>query len=162
MGLDMNLYAKVYVGGRYHKIVDNFIEFEKGWKSQITTMKIPTKHIYEVVYDIGYWRKANQIHKWFVDNVQDGEDDCRQYSVSKEQLLALKKICDDLLKSKDKEEALELLPPCEGFFFGSTNTELDEFWECYWGDLSNTSTIITTALDYIDKYEAYIYYVSSW
>ena len=30
----------------------------------------------------GYWRKANQIHKWFVDNVQGGIDDCRPYPVS--------------------------------------------------------------------------------
>ena len=25
---------------------------------------------------IASWRKANAIHKWFVDNVQDGVDDC--------------------------------------------------------------------------------------
>lgn len=28
--------------------------------------------------EIGYWRKANHIHKWFVDCVQDGEDDCEK------------------------------------------------------------------------------------
>ena len=39
--------------------------------------------------EIGYWRKANQIHyesghqihAWFVKNVQDGEDDCGEYDV---------------------------------------------------------------------------------
>ena len=37
--------------------------------------------------EVGYWRKANQIHKWFVDNVQDGVDDCGEYKVTKEQLI---------------------------------------------------------------------------
>ena len=41
----------------------------------------------------GYWRKANAIHAWFVDNVQDGEDDCEPHEVSKEQLMKLYLIC---------------------------------------------------------------------
>jgi hypothetical protein len=24
---------------------------------------------------VGYWRKANAIHRWFVEHVQDGNDD---------------------------------------------------------------------------------------
>lgn len=43
--------------------------------------------------DVGYWRKANAIHAWFVDNVQDGEDDCEPHEVSKEQLMKLYLIC---------------------------------------------------------------------
>ena len=46
---------------------------------------------------VGYWRKANHIHKWFVDNVQDGEDDCKEYCVSIEQLHKLRDICFDIL-----------------------------------------------------------------
>lgn len=46
---------------------------------------------------VGYWRKANHIHKWFVDNVQDGEDDCKEYRVSIEQLHKLRDICFDIL-----------------------------------------------------------------
>ena len=29
--------------------------------------------------EIGYWRKSNQIHKWFVDNIQEGVDNCATY-----------------------------------------------------------------------------------
>lgn len=43
--------------------------------------------------NVGYWRKANAIHAWFVDNVQDGEDDCEPHEVSKEQLMKLYLIC---------------------------------------------------------------------
>jgi hypothetical protein len=42
---------------------------------------------------VGYWRKANQIHKWFVDNVQDGKDDCGTYYVRPSQLEALRESC---------------------------------------------------------------------
>lgn len=45
---------------------------------------------------IGYWRKANQIHKWFVDNIQDGIDDQRIYEISKEELERLLKMCKDI------------------------------------------------------------------
>ena len=43
---------------------------------------------------MGYWRKANAVHNWFVDNVQDGNDGCKHYWVSKE----------DLQKLLDKED----------------------------------------------------------
>lgn len=35
------------------------------------------KHVvYRSIWqEIGYWRKANHIHKWFVDKVQGGDDD---------------------------------------------------------------------------------------
>ena len=47
--------------------------------------------------EIGYWRKANQIHNWFVENVQGGEDDCGTYPVSKEQLEELLEKCEYVL-----------------------------------------------------------------
>lgn len=50
MGLDMYLYG----------VIDEF-----------------NKHEYNIGHErkeiqIGYWRKANQIHNWFVENIQDG------------------------------------------------------------------------------------------
>ena len=42
---------------------------------------------------VGYWRKANHIHKWFVDNVQNYMDDCEEYFVSKEELKKLRETC---------------------------------------------------------------------
>lgn len=58
-----------------------------------------SKRIHDIddVYDdysfIGQWRKANHIHKWFVDHVQDGFDNCEFYQVTKEQLIELRDTC---------------------------------------------------------------------
>lgn len=48
--------------------------------------------------EVAYWRKANQIHNWFVKNVQNGLDDCGYYEVSITKLKELKEICDKILK----------------------------------------------------------------
>ena len=46
----------------------------------------------KVEFEIITWRKANAIHKWFVDNVQKGKDDCSEYCVSKENLIKLREM----------------------------------------------------------------------
>lgn len=43
--------------------------------------------------NVGYWRKAKAIHNWFVENVQDGKDDCSYYEVSKSKLIELRNLC---------------------------------------------------------------------
>ena len=100
-----------------------------------------------------YWRKANQIHKWFVDNVQKGEDDCGEYYVSHEKLKELLTTCRQALFHKDPS----LLPPQAGFFFG--NTDIDEY---YWGDVKHTIKQLDKLinLDEFDKLS--FYYQSSW
>lgn len=40
-----------------------------------------------------YWRKANAIHAFFVDNAQGGQDDCKLHPVKRETLVALRKAC---------------------------------------------------------------------
>lgn len=112
---------------------------------------------YRVEYvelEIGYWRKANQIHRWFVNNIQDGNDDCGTYSVSEDKLKELLEVVNNALKSKSPEL---LLPTQNGFFFGST--EYDEY---YLSDLKNTKKIIEKFLDFKDKDKYDIYYHSSW
>lgn len=37
----------------------------------------------ENAHEIGYWRKANAIHKFFVDKLQNGEDDQRESKIDK-------------------------------------------------------------------------------
>jgi len=74
-----------------------------------------------VFADAACWRKANHIHQWFVDNVQDGVDDCRPYEVSRDQLEALVDLCKEVLT--DPSEAEDKLPTTDGFFFGSTDYE---------------------------------------
>lgn len=43
--------------------------------------------------EIGYWRKVNSIHNWFVQNVQDGIDERQESLVSKEDLERLLEVC---------------------------------------------------------------------
>ena len=47
--------------------------------------------------DAAYWRKANQIHRWFVENVQDGIDECQESDVSLGQLIELRDACKKVL-----------------------------------------------------------------
>jgi hypothetical protein len=95
-----------------------------------------------VKFTVAYWRKANAVHKWFVDNVQKGKDDCGSYSVSRKELVQLRDLCAELVAAKDDATAKEKLSPQAGFFFGST--EVDEW---YWDDLVDTVKMLTAILD---------------
>ena len=99
-----------------------------------------------------YWRKANAVHAWFVRNVQSGEDDCREYDVSREQVMELIEECVEALESRDAD----LLPPQAGFFFGST--EVDEY---YWNDLEQTRDGLRVVLEKLPQ-NCWLTYQSSW
>jgi len=108
-----------------------------------------------VIFKVAYWRKANAIHQWFVDNVQDGVDECQKAYVSREQLQTLLDLCKEIVESPKKGE--KLLPTQGGFFFGST--EYDEY---YMQDVKHTvdrleKILKDSALDKCD-----FYYQSSW
>lgn len=92
-----------------------------------------------------YWRKANQIHGWFVENVQNGVDNCDEYDVPVEKLKALRDLC---VKVKTENKP-ELLPPCPGFFFGSY--DIDEW---YWADIDHTITELNRVLDALPNADA--------
>ncbi len=100
-----------------------------------------------------YWRKANQIHAWFVKNVQGGEDNCGEYYVSHEKLKSLL----DLVNKALAERNPNLLPPQEGFFFGST--DIDEW---YWKDLKNTKAKLDRVFSLPEMSKLSFYYTSSW
>lgn len=76
-----------------------------------------------------YWRKANAIHGWFVENCQDGIDECQESPVHVEQLAALRSACASAItayEAGDFDAAEEAMTPVGGFFFGST--EIGEWW----------------------------------
>lgn len=106
----------------------------------------------KTLIEVGYWRKANQIHKWFVDNIQGGEDNCAMYCLDKDDLKELQSICEEVLNNPEK--AHELLPTEEGFFFGSQ--EYDEF---YFYDIKETIEICKWCLE---RDFDWFYYNSSW
>ena len=93
-----------------------------------------------VSVEAGYWRKANQIHNWFVKNVQDGVDECEPHEVSYEQLIQLRDACQKVLD--DNTLADSLLPTGAGFFFGGT--DYDEY---YFSDLKDTIKVIDATLE---------------
>ena len=160
MGLDMYLEERKYIGKAEVKLLYN----EYGWNNNDEQ---EFKNVKELVIEAGYWRKANAIHKWFVDNIQDGNDDCGEYEVSIEKLQELLEICKELkskmVLSEDTNKngdkyivnytlCEKLLPTQEGFFFGSTSYD-----EWYYEDIENTIKIIEN-LDGKGEY----YYTSSW
>ncbi len=131
-----------------------------------------------VVYtEAGYWRKANQIHKWFVDNAQDGIDDCMTYPVDADILdnlmYDINLVLGDIkLPNTDKffnennnwappslnlGLANDLLPSSSGFFFGNS---LYDKW--YFLDLKNTKRILKKVLKKSTKTNWKFNYHSSW
>ena len=53
--------------------------------------------VMDAMEEVGYWRKANQIHGWFVKNIQGGVDDCGYYKVSKQDVEELLSLCNQVL-----------------------------------------------------------------
>ena len=107
----------------------------------------------QIGFDVGYSRKANAIHKWFVDNVQSGNDDCGSYEVPREKLVELLNICNQIIERPELGE--QLLPTQSGFFFGTV--DYDEY---YIEDIKDTVQIILRALKLPEGYD--IEYQSSW
>ena len=152
MGLDMYLYKKVYItsGDWIKEEFREGITVTRGGNSHPT---IKNDRIRYVIEEVGYWRKANHIHKWFVDNVQNGVDDCGSYRVTKSELKDLFEICQEVVK--DNSKAHELLPTNEGCFFGST--DYDQY---YYGSIIETINILEDCLG--DKDAESFEYHSSW
>jgi hypothetical protein len=154
MGLDMYLYASKYTSPAEWRPEAERKKFKDILKA-VDGEKFVDTDLPSIVIDlkVGYWRKANQIHQWFVDNVQSGEDNCAEYYVDRDKLKELRDLCKLALKDKGKAE--ELLPTQSGFFFGST--EIDEW---YFQDVNATIEIINKCLEMDDTWT--FKYQSSW
>ncbi len=136
MGLDMYLTKRTYVGANYeHNKVKGSIKLTKEDKP----LKVNLKRVTYIDENVGYWRKDNQIHAWFVNNCADGEDNCQDIDVSTKQLTELLKLCKEVQTDHSKSE--ELLPTQEGFFFG---TYQYDGW--YFQGIQNTIDIIEPLL----------------
>jgi hypothetical protein len=145
MGLDMYLYAEEFASENYfnpdiYKTLTKEVPFAKG-----SLM---------VKVEVAYWRKVNAVHKWFVENVQSGDDDCREYHVPREKLQELLDICK--LIELNHDSAPELLPSQEGFFFGSY-----EYDEWYFDGIKQTIEQIERVLKEVPT-EWTMIYQSSW
>jgi hypothetical protein len=158
MGLDQYLYATKYTCSNnlenetWKKMNADFLKLKKviGKDAKYLDKGLPS---ISLQMKIGYWRKVNAIHQWFVDNCQNGEDDCRDAYVSREKLEELLGVVKEVLA--DKSKADELLPTQQGCFFGST--EYDEY---YFQDLELTKKILKNALSMPKEWD--FGYQSSW
>ena len=75
-------------------------------------------------YMVGYFRKFNALHHHIVETYADGNDDCTPVYLYQDAVEEIRNRLKQVLDDHSKAE--EMLPPCEGFFFGST--EIDEYY----------------------------------
>lgn len=145
MGLDMYLNAKRFLWHNEDELSESISEHFP---------ELGSKRVKQVTAEAGYWRKSNQIHKWFVENVQNNVDDCGEYEVTKEDLKKLLDIVEEVLA--DHSKAKTLLPNTSGFFFGS-----QEYDDYYFQDLEYTKDLLHDILD--NNWDGwYFEYHSSW
>jgi len=155
MGLDMYLTKETYVKQWDHQTPEerHEVHVEKGGKKHPF---INTDRVSGIVEEVMYWRKANAIHGWFVENCQDGIDECQKTHITKSDLIELKELCEKVIINKTPE----LLPPREGFFFGSK--EVDDY---YYSDLADTVRVLEEELQTQEPEEYWgvsYFYMSSW
>lgn len=141
MGLDMNLCRRHYFDMNQASQIADILDIED-----------PTG-IGHITENVMYWRKANQIHKWFVDNVQGGADDCGEYYVTTEQLRELLDACNAVIENPELGE--QVLPTYEGFFFGSADYD-----EHYIDDVVYTAESLGRLLE--NEKPCDYYYSTSW
>lgn len=182
MGLDMYLHKKTYVGNKYRKpeemITVSIPQVQESATFPVKSGEIKNERISEVIEDVAYWRKFNALHDWFVQNVQEGEDDCKEYWVSKGNLEEIIDLCkkdlailekapyhmseeftDFFTKKKFSYEVYDIDPeelnlqPVGGFFFGSL--DIDRYYK---KDLEDTIKQLTPLLEE----EGDFYYRASW
>lgn len=191
MGLDMYLKAQRHIGGWEHVRNDNKRSDEaKMFDSLVELTGIKPCNdcpSFELCATVGYWRKANSIHNWFVENIQNGKDECQLSYVTREQLTTLRDLCNQVLGTVETVDgtldagstyypdgkvehhtvpgkvvaqaniAAAVLPSRPGFFFGSTSYD-----EYYLSDLRDTVKILDAVLTNKTLEECDFYYQASW
>lgn len=181
MGLDMYLSKKTYVKRWEHQDKkDQFtVTVKRGTKK---FDKIKPERVSYIVEEIMYWRKANQIHGWFCNNTEEISDNVKYY-VNHENLVELVNTCKKVLELLEKspkkkvqveagwrngesyyedvevydvnDEITDLLPPTQGFFFGSY--EIDEWYK---EQVEETVRFLEPVVNEGEPYDEYEYYAS--
>lgn len=97
MWLDMYAYKRYYLSKYFKK--------PKGLDQQLYDLWLANEVKFMTMESM-YWRKANHIHKFFVDNIQEGEDDCEEYDLPISTLDKLKEHCLEIMNGVIQEEGL--------------------------------------------------------
>ena len=165
MGLDMYLSVRKYVSQiDFSKGYDE----EAGWSRTDDFQKLVESTGLEklvekdsstganVEVSVMYWRKANAIHKWFVDNRADGVDECQPIQCHLEHLEELVADCKSVIDDNDLAE--QVLPTEDGFFFGGT--EYDEY---YFSDIQYTHDRLSEVMKLMREQDCdWAVYQASW
>ena len=183
MGLDMYLEGSFSTKAYIQPTDEQYVEMREGKEVQVKRspeledalnaiglQDAPIEHQYNhltYTFPIITWRKANAIHKFFVDNCQEGNDNCQRHYVSTGDLKMLLDRINTILEIKTpvakRTKAIELLPTdVEGCFFGS-----EDYNDWYYEDLERTKDILEKVFEYEENAEAgkcfdSFYYQSSW
>ena len=161
MGLDMYLYRREYVSGwdwestlpKDREMYDAILEYTGAERCAASPHA-------QIEVCVAYWRKANAIHGYFVNEHGGGVDECQSIYVSKQDLENLRWSCNNVLMApagiKMEDVASQYnLSPTPGFFFGSY--DLDEY---YMEDLKITITQIDSVLGTSGEWSDFIYRAS--
>lgn len=140
MGLDMFLRTAdkdlaermYYLNVKHGRVEDSNFEYEAAMHGQIC-----------------YWRKQSSIHNFFVEQIQNGVDDCGIYEVDLKTLKELYKRVKKVLDTGDDSD----LPTVDGFFF---NVSDDGEWVR--NGLEQTKSFLEDLLGEIVENNDYIYY----
>lgn len=160
MGLDMYLEVRKFVPAHNYKVVDG--DYSKEYhKEYVDILEASGMKSLAAVDSVGlsitdtaiYWRKVNSVHNWFIQNCANGVDECQPVFVRREKLEQLLETVTEAVDTNNPE----LLPPAEGFFFGST--KIDEW---YWNDLKYTQVELKTILDKTKNEDISFIYQASW
>ena len=141
MGLSMSLTKKHYIG-----------EEERETLKITGVNNLKLERVSYIIEEVGKLWKVNAVHRWFVEHVQDGQDDCKSYYVSPEKLQELLHTVNAVIA--DPRLARQLLPTMYGQFFGGTAYD-----ENYFYGLRQAKEALTAAL--ADE-SCDIEYSSSW
>jgi hypothetical protein len=156
MGLDMYLSKKTYVKQWEHIPKEEQFEVTVKRNGKVFD-QIKVDRISYVEEQVMYWRKANHIHNWFVQNCQDSVDDCRSTCVSVKNLKNLYDACKKVMEFDAVSAPEDILPTTSGFFFGST--DYDEY---YYQDIKDTIEFLEKEMDADGKFNGDYYYEASW
>lgn len=176
MGLDMYLYAKKRPEGQKPRSGSpETYQSDQDYEKEVATLRKADPDFNNVfgytrpdgsklfqqpgVQEVAYWRKANQIHRYFVTKTANGMDECEPSFVHPDVLHGLMHRCRRILAAEGKERivlAQELLPTIGGFFFGSTEYDEGYFW-----DLENTLEQLTKVFNTVPE-DCDLIYRASW
>ena len=110
MGLDQ------YITIRHKSTNSAYKKYQDYWNlsdEERANTKIPDEP--EKDFNIGYFRKHNMIHKWFVDNIQNGVDDCGRYVIPFNKLKELLEICKHIMSGVTKtKKPTKYMTDCNG------------------------------------------------